>query len=178
ILTATAPSKIDLEQLKISESEGLLGSLLAQRARLQQHAEAALECGSVHVAVAAEGKITENLRLVSQLLGQLTQVHEVRHSVLVSPDYLRLRQVLIETLGPYPDAALAVGQALHQLEAQATKDIEQRARDEKRPLVTRRYGSPTPASSRTNGSGELSARSQDASYGFAIARPENRRRPR
>src|SRR5262249_29124713 len=39
ILTATAPSKIDLEQLKISESEGLLGSLLAQRARLQQHAE-------------------------------------------------------------------------------------------------------------------------------------------
>src|SRR5262245_40720983 len=43
ILTATAPTNVDLEALRKSEAEGLLSALLAQRARLQQHAEAALE---------------------------------------------------------------------------------------------------------------------------------------
>src|SRR5262249_40770348 len=113
-----------------------LGALLAQRARLQQHAETALEVGSLHVAVAAEARITENLRLVSQLLGQLVQHHQMTHaSVLVSPDYLRLRQTLIATLKPFPAAALAVSKALHQLEAKVAQDIEQRANDGKRSLL-------------------------------------------
>jgi len=136
ILTAARPIAVDLEALKVSEAEGLLGALLAQRARLQQHAETALEVGSLHVAVAAEARITENLRLVSQLLGQLVQHHQVTHaSVLVSPDYLRLRQTLIETLKPFPAAALAVSKALQQLESEAAQDIEQRANDGKRSLL-------------------------------------------
>ena len=65
ILTASKPTAVDLEALRTSEAEGLLGSLLAQRARLQQHIEAALEASSVHVAVAAEARITESLRLTA-----------------------------------------------------------------------------------------------------------------
>src|SRR3954471_8884330 len=36
ILTAQAPSSIDLDKLQASESEGLLNQLVHQRARLQQ----------------------------------------------------------------------------------------------------------------------------------------------
>jgi hypothetical protein len=135
ILSATPETKVDLERLRVSESEGLLGSLLAQRARLQQHAEAAMEAGSIHVAVAAEGRITENLRLVSQLLGQLMQVHEVRHNILISGDYLRLREVLLRALRPHSAAARDVANALHQLEAEAAESIKANGAGGKRPLL-------------------------------------------
>src|SRR5262249_43066968 len=92
--------------------------------------------GDIKGAVQAENTIIANLTLVGRLLGTIVQHHQVTHaSVLVSPDYLRLRQTLIETLKPFPAAALAVSKALHQLESEAAQDIEQRANDGKRPLV-------------------------------------------
>jgi len=58
----------------------------------------------------------------------LVQHHAVTHTnLLVSPDYLRLRSTLVAALRPYPAAALAVGRALHALEADAAKDITERA---------------------------------------------------
>src|SRR5262245_55120331 len=54
ILTAQAPSAIDLEALRKSESEGLLSSLIAQRARLLSYAELAVGLGDVGAAVSAE----------------------------------------------------------------------------------------------------------------------------
>jgi len=61
-----------------------------------------------------------NLELVGRLLQQFTVVHEVkRTSILVSPDYLQLRSVILQALRPFPEAARAVGQALHSLEAEA-----------------------------------------------------------
>ncbi len=130
IRAARKPSEIDLEALQRNESEGLLAQLVAQRARLQQHSDLALELADVVHAIAAERAITSNLELVSRLLGQLVQRHDVRHrSILVLPDYLRLRQALIEALRPFPDAARAVGRALHTIEAEAATE------NAKRPLV-------------------------------------------
>jgi len=136
ILAAQQPQAVDLEQLQRSENEGLLAQLVSQRARLQLTVEQAQSLGDTSGVVRAERAITQNLELVAKLLGQLVQHHQVTHaSVLVSPDYLKLRQVLTEALRPFPPAALAVGKALHQLEAEAARDIEQRATDGKRPLV-------------------------------------------
>jgi hypothetical protein len=113
-----------LEQLQTSESEGLLTQLVSQRARLQQHSEIATELGDVRSAVACERAITDNLTLVGKLLGQLVQRHEVRStSILVSPDYLELRAVLVRALQPFPEAAGAVGNALHALESKAAQAI-------------------------------------------------------
>lgn len=124
LLAAQKPSEIDLDALRASESEGLLSQLIAQRARLQGHVELAAQLGDVRGCVAAEGAITSNLQLVAKLLGQLVQHHDVRHtSLLISPDYLRLRQTLVEALRPYPEAARAVGAALHRLESEAADDI-------------------------------------------------------
>ena len=103
ILSAQRPQAVDLEQLQRSEAEGILSQLVAQRARLQLTVEQAQELGNIADVVKAEKAITDNLTLVAKLLGQLTVHHQVTHaSVLVSPDYLKLRQVLTEALRPFP----------------------------------------------------------------------------
>lgn len=124
ILSAQKPAAIDLEALRTAESEGLISSLVAQRARLLVKADFAAEHGDVKGSVAAENAITANLTLVAKLLGQLVQVHDVRHTnLLISPDYLKLRSALIAALKPFPEAARAVGAALHKLESDAAIDI-------------------------------------------------------
>ncbi|MBN8963037.1 MAG: hypothetical protein J0H71_18035 [Rhizobiales bacterium] len=124
ILAQQKPAAIDLDALRTSESEGLLASLVAQRARLLVKADTAMEFGDTKGSVAAENAITSNLALVAKLLGQLVQVHDVRHTnLLVSPDYMKLRAALVEALRPYPEAARAVGAALHRLESDAATDI-------------------------------------------------------
>ena len=75
-------------------------------------------------AVAVERAITDNLNLVSKLLGMIVQRHDVRTtSILVSADYLKLRAVIVAALRPYPDAARAVGAALADIEAEAAQAI-------------------------------------------------------
>jgi hypothetical protein len=44
-------------------------------------------------------------------------------SILISADYLHLRQTIVAALKPYPEAARAVGHALAELELAAAKDI-------------------------------------------------------
>jgi hypothetical protein len=127
IAMAQRPSEIDLEQLQRSESEGLLGSLVGQRARLQLLSEMAFEEGELHAATTVERAITSSLELTSKLLGMIVQRHDVRStSILISADYLKLRQTLIAALKPYPDAARAVGAALAKLETDVAADIVQR----------------------------------------------------
>jgi hypothetical protein len=124
ILTAQAPSAIDLDKLQASESAGLLNQLVHQRARLQQCASMAVDYADVRAAISAEGAITANLALVGKLLGMIVQRHDVRStSILISSDYLQLRQAIVQALRPYPEAARAVGAALHHLEAQAAETI-------------------------------------------------------
>jgi hypothetical protein len=128
ILAAQKPAVVDLEALTRSEEEGLLAQLVHQRGRLQLTVEQAQSLGDTSGVVRAERAITQNLELVAKLLGQLVQHHQVTHaSVLVSPDYLKLRQVLVETLRPHKAAALDVGRALAKLEQEAATAIKAKA---------------------------------------------------
>jgi hypothetical protein len=125
IMVAQRPAAVDLEELRRTESEGLLSHLVAQRARLQRHSELALEMGSVPDACRVEARITNNLELVARLLDQLTVHHDVRHtSVLVTADYITLRAAITEALRPFPEAARAVGAALHRLEESAAVELK------------------------------------------------------
>jgi hypothetical protein len=112
ILSAQNPSGIDLEALRVSESEGLLSHVLTQRARLN--------CAAVSV----EAAVTSNLQLSARLLGQLTTVVDHRHSsLLLSPDYIKLRSTLVDVLRALPAAARDVAAALHRLERDAAETI-------------------------------------------------------
>jgi hypothetical protein len=143
ILAAQAPTAIDLDALRTSESEGLLGSRVVQRARLQQQGDLALELGDVRACVSVEGAITANLALTGKLLGQLVTRHDIRHSsILLTPDYLKLRQVLVQALKPYPDAARAVGAALHTIEADAARDITAAGQGRRAPILIEHEAAP------------------------------------
>ena len=133
ILAAQKPTVVDLEALQRGETEGMLAQLVTQRARLQQHSDLALELGNGTAAIAAERAITSNLELVAKLLGTIVQRHEMTHTsiLVISADYLQLRQSIVAALKPYPEAARAVGEALYEMEADAARDITHR----KRPLV-------------------------------------------
>jgi hypothetical protein len=92
LLTAMKPSAIDLEALQRSEGESLLGQLLAQRATLQTYSASAFEVGNHQAAVAAERAVTNNLDLLSKVLGLIIHKTETRSTaLLISPDYLALR---------------------------------------------------------------------------------------
>ncbi|KRR09969.1 hypothetical protein CQ12_06035 [Bradyrhizobium jicamae] len=126
---ALHPSAVDLDALKVSEGENLLHHLVHQRARLASHIELAVETGDASAAIRGEGAVTANLQLVSKLLGVLVNVTEQRHQhLLTHPDYLRLREVLLKALAPFPEARIAVGRALAGIETQAAEDITSRAR--------------------------------------------------
>jgi hypothetical protein len=124
ILAQRAPTDIDLDKLREDEGTGLLANVQRQRARLQQISEVALEYGDTRGAVAAENTIVSNLTLTARLVGQLVQVHDVRHShVLLSEDYIRVRTAIVAALRPHPAAALAVSRALATLESEGAEAI-------------------------------------------------------
>jgi hypothetical protein len=126
IATAAHPSEVDLEQLQRSESEGLLGSLVSQRARLQMLSELCFAAGELSAATSVERAITSSLELTSKLLGMIIhRTHSTSTSILISADYLALRAAIVRALKPHPEAARAVGAALAELELQAAAEIKE-----------------------------------------------------
>jgi hypothetical protein len=124
ILTQMKPSEIDLEALQRNESESLLASLISQRARLATMAAQALEADLPGIAVRCEASILSNLELVSKLLGQLVHRTEITsRSILISPDYLRLRAILIEELLPHPEIASRIAERIAALENEAAAEL-------------------------------------------------------
>jgi hypothetical protein len=129
IMTAMAPSSIDLDELQRSESESLLASLISQRARLATMAQAALANDLPGVAVRCESAVLANLELVSRLLGQLIHRSEVvTKSFLVSPDYLKLRTILVDELKAYPELGARIASRIAGLEAEAAETIAAKAK--------------------------------------------------
>jgi hypothetical protein len=111
---------VDLETLKTQESEGLLQSLATQRARLLITQDQAMEDSDGALVATLSRAIHDNLRLVGTYLGEL-QSHSTQHviNVLLTPEYLQLRNALIRALGPFPEARRAVAATLHEMESGA-----------------------------------------------------------
>jgi hypothetical protein len=122
IAAAVHPSEIDLEALQRSESEGLLGSLVAQRARLQMLSELCFEQGELNAATGVERAIVSSLELTSKLLGMIV-TRTSTTNILISADYLRIRQAITAALRKHPEAAYDVAQAIAELETEAAGDI-------------------------------------------------------
>jgi hypothetical protein len=53
---------------------------------------------------------------------------------VLSPDYIRLRQILVETLRPYPEVAAKVSAALHEIETDGAKAIADSTRTSRWPV--------------------------------------------
>jgi hypothetical protein len=120
----------DLEQLRTEESEGLLGHLAAQRARLLISQDAAIEGEQFGLVAQLSNSIHRNLELVGKYLGEFAQ-HSVTTTVqlLIQPEYLDLRAALLRALQPYPEARQALAAALHQVEERSAQRPPQRTID-------------------------------------------------
>jgi transposase-like protein len=107
----------DLEQVRKEESEGLLLNLAQQRVRLLRQQDTAIADGNHQAVATLAAGIHRNLELAAKLLGEI-QAHSTRTtiSLLVSPEYLQLRNTLIRALAPYPEARKAVAAAIYEIE--------------------------------------------------------------
>jgi len=111
------PREADLDKLRIDESEGILGNLANQRARLLLCQDEAMEAGAIHEVGFLANVIHKNVELTGKYLGLFAQHHvSTNVNILVSEDYLRLRQTLTLALRPFPEARRAVAEELHRLE--------------------------------------------------------------
>lgn len=92
-------------------------NLLANVCKLQKRAERILrsaeKSGDHRVALSAIRELRNTIELLARLAGELQEGTTV--SVLISPEYQLMRTTIINTLAPFPDARVAVANALKEL---------------------------------------------------------------
>ena len=121
-LGARLRAGVDLEELRLEESEGILQHIATQRARLLLAQDSALEAADHHMVALLAGRILQTVELGGKFLGEFAS-HQVRTtvSVLIQPEYLEMRAALVGALAPHPEARRAVIAALHTIEAKAAQ---------------------------------------------------------
>jgi hypothetical protein len=116
---------VDLDKLKETESQSLLGNLVALRHRLFAALDCAEEYNDAGMLTRVSSQLHANLELTGKLLGDLG-VGVTNVNVLVMPQYVELRVALVQALASFPEARQAVAAVLHQLESKAAADIKPR----------------------------------------------------
>ena len=123
-LLAGPDIEIDLDRLKEAESQSLLANLVALRHRLFAALDAAEEYQDGGMLTRVASALHANLELTGKLLGDLGVGSTTNVNVLVLPAYVEMRVALVQALSAFPEAKLAVAQALHQLESKAAETIK------------------------------------------------------
>lgn len=117
LMATGADDPVDLDRLRISESEGLLQHLVAVRGRLYRALDTAEGLSPGDVARVA-APLHKNLELTGKLLGDLrtggTQI--TNNTLVLTAEYHQLRVGIVAALKPYPQAREAVANVLQRLE--------------------------------------------------------------
>ena len=104
----------DLAQARLSKKVAQSDLLLADVCRLQRRANSILSkaemSGDLRTALAAIRELRGTIELLARVTGELQETTQV--NVLVSPEYLELRTLILRTLAPYPEARMAIASAL------------------------------------------------------------------
>jgi hypothetical protein len=98
------------EAEEVAEAEELLGQVRDLQERTLAILEAAESTKQHRTALAAIREARSNLELLAKLLGELEDRPTV--NILISPEWLELRAVIVGALEPYSDARGAVLSAL------------------------------------------------------------------
>ncbi len=95
--------------VEVCEADDLLGRIEALQGRTLAILEAAEHTGELRTALAAIREARGNLELVGRITKELD---ERPVNVLVSPEWLELRAVIVAALAPHPEARVAVLDAI------------------------------------------------------------------
>jgi len=117
-------SEIDLEKLRITESEGLLHHLVAVRGRLYAALDQSEDLGDYLNTARVSATLLKNLELTAKLLGELHTGAQVTQNILVLPEYHGLRTAILQALKGHPEARNAVVAALHTFEMPEVPALE------------------------------------------------------
>jgi hypothetical protein len=98
------------EAEEVAQADDLLEDLKSLQRRTLAILEAAEETRQHRTALAAIREARSNLELLAKLLGELDERPQL--NVLISPEWLELRAVIVAALEPYGDARGAVLRAL------------------------------------------------------------------
>lgn len=97
------------EAEEVSRADDLLGQVRDLQARALSILEKAEAAGELRTALGAIREARGNLELLAKLLGELD---ERPVNVLISPEWVELRAVIVTALQPHPDAREAVLEAV------------------------------------------------------------------
>ncbi|MBB6254102.1 hypothetical protein [Nitrospirillum iridis] len=117
----------DLEAIKREESEGILLRLRDQRLKLLTAQDVAITSTQLGNVAALSAQIHRNEQLVAEYLGLLhkhSSATITAISLVMTPEYARLRAALTRALRPFPEAAAAVAAAIRDIENAAPPMIE------------------------------------------------------
>lgn len=114
---AAFDGEVDLDEIRIEESESLLNHLRAVRARLYRGIDSAETFGNLSDLAKMSGQIHKNIELTGKLVGDL-RTGTVVNNLILSGEYHQLRTGLVQCLKHHPKARLAVTQLLQSLEAE------------------------------------------------------------
>lgn len=118
LMTRGRMTPADLENLRITESEGVLQHLVAVRGRLYGLMDSAEQQDDYRGAAAIGNQIGKNLETTAKLLGDIrTGAVSVTNNVLVMPEFHALRTTIMQALRAHPEARASVAAALKQLES-------------------------------------------------------------
>jgi hypothetical protein len=112
------PAKLVMAEAaaEVAEADSLLGQVRALQRRVLDILDKAEEAGELRTALSAIREARGNLELLAKLLGELDERPVT--NVLVSAEWVTLRTAMMEALGPYPRARVAVAACLSELEGQ------------------------------------------------------------
>lgn len=126
---ADDPTRYDIgpraEEIAVTYLEPIGDKLVKRKARLSELLSLALEGRSVmlvetryadprELILKSYDRLQGQLELIAKLIGQLDERPVV--NLLIAPEWLSVRRVLVETLQPYPEAKAAVAARLVALE--------------------------------------------------------------
>ena len=105
------------EAAEVAHADNLLGQVRELQARALSILDTAEETGDLRTALGAIREARGNLELLAKLLGELKEGTTV--NVLVSSEWVEVRAVILRALDPYPEAKLAVADAVERAHAGA-----------------------------------------------------------
>ncbi len=106
---------------EVAHGDDLLAEVRSLQARALSILDAAEALGDLKTALAAIRETRGTLELLAKLTGDLQQEGTV--NIIVNPQWISIRAVLLDTLAPFPDARVAVASALVALEAAPTVGV-------------------------------------------------------
>ena len=107
----------EAHEADVERADDLLAQLRGLQARTMKILDTAEKGGKLGVALMAISQAGRNIELLAKLTHQLDERAQV--NIVVTPQYVEMRAVLLRALAPFPEARLAVAEGLALLEAGA-----------------------------------------------------------